>query len=206
MSRYVILQGTCNPSPSLHRFQVASFPWNFCIIVTVGITSEELQSRLCELSRVSFPQMTNNRLIFFDANCKLVNTIVWLQQYVELFSHLWSPYFLVNMMIFEISFYSRLVFKITGISSWKQLVSTVALLLSFSSWSQLRFGTWPMNYILYYILCIKLTASDVYFLYLLVSFILLCECIQYVPLKTLLRVVIRQNGNFSEKSCNPNFL
>ena len=63
-----------------------------------------------------------------------------------------------------------------------------------------------MNYILYYILCIILTASDVYFLYLRVSFILLCECIQYVPLKTLLRVVIRQNRSSSENSCNSNFL
>ena len=202
----IILQGTCSASPSLHRFQVASFPWNFSITVTVGITFEELKSRLCELSRVSFPQLTNDRMIFFDTNCELVNTIVWFQQYVELFSHLWSPYFLVNMITFKYASNSRLVFKITGISSWKQMVSTVALLLPFSLWSQLRFGTWAMNYILHYILCIKFTASDVYFLYLLFSFILLSECIQYVPLKTLLRVVIRQNGNFSEKSFNPNFL
>ena len=85
-------------------FQVASFPWNFSVTATVGITSEEVKNRLCEHSRVSFLQMAIDCLIFSDTNCKLFNTIVWFHQYVELFSNTWSPYFLVNMMTLGIRF------------------------------------------------------------------------------------------------------
>ena len=91
---------TCSPSPyfKLHLFPETS------ITAGVGITSEEVKNRLRELPRVSFLQMINNCLIFFDTNCELASVTVWFHPYVELLPQLWSPYFLLNMMTFDMRF------------------------------------------------------------------------------------------------------
>ena len=69
------------------------------ITAVVGITSEEVKNPLCKLPRVSFLQMTNDCLIFFNTNCELVSVIVLFCSYDELLLQLWSPYYLVNMML-----------------------------------------------------------------------------------------------------------
>ena len=57
------------------------------ITAVVGITSEEVK------------KMTNDCLIFFNTNCELVSVIVLFCSYDEVLLQLWSPYYLVNMML-----------------------------------------------------------------------------------------------------------